>query len=375
MKDIIITSEIISLIILSILGISSFFELKKDNTYKLYFNCILLCIFATTSDLLCYIFQNDATRTTLLYITNYLAVFLGNFIAIYAAKYLYITIYKNDNYQKNAYWRIIFIISIVNIFIQLFSFILNESFTIINGIINITKYYNINLYLQFICFIIDFIFVIKHLKDLALNHFILLLMYFLFPTISIIITIYNNDVSFVYSSLSISFLIIYIGIEKSEKEKYLLEIATHDVLTGLLNRTAYNKRISSLTDEINEVGTIFFDVNNLKHINDTLGHYAGDKLLVDFSTILISVFDKDDIYRVSGDEFVIITNKYSLENFTKKINDINNKIKNKNNIASFGYAYKKTNNINDLVALAEQNMYSEKSEYYIKNNIDRRSLK
>ncbi len=82
-------------------------------------------------------------------------------------------------------------------------------------------------------------------------------------------------------------------------------IAKHDPLTGLLNSSAYNVDIETapLSSCI-----LFIDANNLKYLNDTFGHEAGDKLLSVISKTLLRYFD-GSAYRIAGDEFVVITTR------------------------------------------------------------------
>lgn len=83
-----------------------------------------------------------------------------------------------------------------------------------------------------------------------------------------------------------------------------------DALTQVGNTAAYNKKIRHLeVVKVNykAIAIIQFDINNLKTINDNLGHEQGDKLIVDGSGIINKVFGKiGDVYRTGGDEFVAV---------------------------------------------------------------------
>jgi len=89
------------------------------------------------------------------------------------------------------------------------------------------------------------------------------------------------------------------------------EEAHRDELTGLLNRRGWDvavKREQSLLDEFNNSITVFtFDLDGLKTINDTLGHFKGDELLKGAAEcLLLSVRDSDVVARLGGDEFAIL---------------------------------------------------------------------
>ncbi len=89
--------------------------------------------------------------------------------------------------------------------------------------------------------------------------------------------------------------------------------AHHDELTGLKNRVLL---FSDIEDAINKASTLhsktaifFIDLNDFKILNDTLGHDAGDVMLKETATLLKNSIRSDDsVYRVGGDEFVVLLN-------------------------------------------------------------------
>lgn len=375
MREAIIALESFSLLILFILKLSIIIEdngSNKNITHTSYVKCVLYVALAILCDMNCYIFQNDSTYTTLLYVANYLSVFIGNLIVISCARYLYVVINKDGKYKNSVYFIAICLICLVDVIIQAVSFARGENFSIINGELIIGKFYPSVFYLQILCFALDLLYITNHVKNVGLRQSVLLYLYFLFPLISVVILIINTNASFVYTSLTISYLIVYIGIEKKEKEDLLFNSATHDPLTNLLNRTAYNTKLSEYMNNSKKVGVMFYDVNNLKYVNDTLGHLAGDKLLIKFADILKTEFIEKEIYRISGDEFVTIVEDCSQDEFNKRLDKIKDKILYHNNIASFGFAYNETDNISKLICEAEKGMYIEKSNFYKANHIERR---
>lgn len=88
--------------------------------------------------------------------------------------------------------------------------------------------------------------------------------------------------------------------------------ATHDELTGLLNRAALLDELAMLLQTDAEQGrrtaVLFLDCDHFKHVNDTWGHHAGDALLNDIAARLPSVLGSADVLaRHGGDEFVVCT--------------------------------------------------------------------
>lgn len=107
------------------------------------------------------------------------------------------------------------------------------------------------------------------------------------------------------------------------KEQRLREIAEHDQLTGLTNRTSFHARLTSALKESERYGPValmFIDLDNFKHINDTLGHDAGDDLLIQVAQRLRDQIRKvDTISRVGGDEFTVILTHLSNQAAVKMV--------------------------------------------------------
>jgi diguanylate cyclase (GGDEF)-like protein len=99
--------------------------------------------------------------------------------------------------------------------------------------------------------------------------------------------------------------------EYSEKLNAEKIIARTDGLTGKLNKYSYNELERKINKNI-ENGTIddfsiiVCDLNNLKLVNDTLGHEAGDEYIKDGANLLQKHFKNSSVFRIGGDEFAII---------------------------------------------------------------------
>ena len=98
---------------------------------------------------------------------------------------------------------------------------------------------------------------------------------------------------------------------RAKEEQRLTELATKDTLTGLFNSRAFGEHGSQLLARCDAEGKhallTFCDVNGLKVINDTLGHDAGDAVIVDAARLLRETArDADLVARVGGDEFVVL---------------------------------------------------------------------
>ncbi|MFZ7119524.1 MAG: HD domain-containing phosphohydrolase [Eubacteriaceae bacterium] len=103
--------------------------------------------------------------------------------------------------------------------------------------------------------------------------------------------------------------------ERKKREQEILYLTYHDVLTGLYNRTFFEKEIRRLdTEQQLPLSVIVGDINGLKLINDALGHKEGDKLLVEVAKILrFCCRSQDIISRIGGDEFCILLPKTDMQ--------------------------------------------------------------
>ena len=145
----------------------------------------------------------------------------------------------------------------------------------------------------------------------------------------------------------------------------ILQLTKKDALTGLLNRQAYYACIDNNYKDITAIITI--DMNGLKKINDTYGHLAGDEAI---STVASCIFKqtkmKQLVFRIGGDEFVIICKKTSEEELLKLIQNIKNSLFLTKYTASIGYNYSTDPNkdIEKMIKESDEMMYADKKEYY-----------
>ena len=112
----------------------------------------------------------------------------------------------------------------------------------------------------------------------------------------------------------------------TESEERLKILAYKDILTNLPNRISF---FDAVTDHIlkfpdKKKALIFFDIDNFKYINDTLGHLVGDQLIIAIGERLTNLVDNNkSAYRISGDEFVIFIHEYEeqkeVENYTEQL--------------------------------------------------------
>jgi diguanylate cyclase (GGDEF)-like protein len=103
----------------------------------------------------------------------------------------------------------------------------------------------------------------------------------------------------------------FIGRDMTEQraaEQKLRQLALFDTLTGLGNRASLHEDLDALLsgEDAQPAAVAIFDLDGFKDINDTLGHTVGDALLKEAARRLASVCGEGTVYRVGGDEFVLV---------------------------------------------------------------------
>ena len=100
--------------------------------------------------------------------------------------------------------------------------------------------------------------------------------------------------------------------EYDEKLAHVSIQAHIDALTGIKNKNAYQeeeKRLNRMITELHhpEFAVTILDINDLKKVNDTKGHKAGDEYICRASRIICGIFKHSPVFRIGGDEFVVIS--------------------------------------------------------------------
>ncbi|BBH25680.1 hypothetical protein SG0102_06140 [Intestinibaculum porci] len=153
--------------------------------------------------------------------------------------------------------------------------------------------------------------------------------------------------------------------------KYLSE---RDILTKLYNRTKYEEQRDSYPLQASRViSLVYIDANSLHEINNTYGHSEGDMMLITIARILQTCF-RGDIYRIGGDEFVIVALDQDDEMIKSEIQQAQKALSKTAYSASFGFVTMKRyeKSMKELEQEAEALMYRKKQIYYEQSDHDRR---
>lgn len=154
-----------------------------------------------------------------------------------------------------------------------------------------------------------------------------------------------------------------------------------DVLTGFPNRRSYVEDMKKFTTKPpqDELIYIAVDMNELKEVNDTYGHDAGDRLITGAAQCIERCFGNGKMYRIGGDEFVILLFAKQ-EDMAKLFEEYESCMKewsDQNHLAlstAYGFASSAEHpgSITELAKLADQRMYEAKARYYHLSGNDRR---
>lgn len=160
--------------------------------------------------------------------------------------------------------------------------------------------------------------------------------------------------------------------ESRQAQAHLLYLSYHDAMTGLYNRTYFEKVLADLDGQApGRVGVFVVDVDGLKFVNDTLGHAQGDSMVIRAAKVLQSSFTGQDILaRIGGDEFAAIIREVSMSDMEAIYKRIRDNIRRENESTatpiplqlSAGYAYCSCGDIpiRKLLREADNKMYREK---------------
>ena len=148
--------------------------------------------------------------------------------------------------------------------------------------------------------------------------------------------------------------------------------ANIDALTGVKNRNAYRVYEERLNAQIEmnrapDFAIMILDVNDLKKVNDTEGHKAGDQYLRDACKIICNIFKRSPVFRVGGDEFAVLSqgDDYArLDELVKQMNDHNDDaVENGGIVIAIGMSrYDHDEKVAQVYERADQTMYENKSD-------------
>jgi diguanylate cyclase (GGDEF)-like protein len=161
--------------------------------------------------------------------------------------------------------------------------------------------------------------------------------------------------------------------EEKETSRTFHNMANTDSLTGVRNKHAYSENEIAINQkiqagELEKLAVVVGDINGLKYVNDTQGHAAGDQLIKDACALICEYFTHGAVFRVGGDEFVIVLQGKGYDTISEVISELNRKVEEniKDNavVISIGYSVlnQEDQQLRDVFERADQMMYERKKE-------------
>lgn len=356
------------------IALPHFVKLGKDA----FFFCLICLTLGLIFDMISWACECTPSPRWLQYTSNTLCLMASGFTNSFFSYYIVGLIREKKSISWN-YARVITIVNLCGTVIVLIAAICGKLYEIVPNPTNpeIMLYfgrgflYDIPNYLSMLTLIVLFAMVLINAKVLGREKIIVFSVYFVIPLLAASVELLNEALQFSYAATCVNMSIVYVILQSKRmndmrvREELLKEWSYVDSLTGLLNRRAFERDVEEVGGN-DLVNIAFCDLNGLKKINDEKGHQEGDRYLIGFSEMLTRHFSRDCVYRISGDEFVVITQSGNKE-FDAGIKDLRQEIDDSFSIASLGTINGLGENISNLLKEAEVNMYYDKENYYRKN--------
>src|SRR5574344_530362 len=230
-------------------------------------------------------------------------------------------------------------------------------------------YYISYIFVLYLCFQNLVMVLINH-KSLNLQNFIRLCFLSALPILGAIIQLILNR--FIgLNTLAYGLGALGIGVIYVNDQEFAILDAGFDKMTNLRNRSNYLRMVNNEYRNLKSCGVIFFDVNNLKIVNDEFGHNIGDELIILVANSIKNL-EASNItsFRIGGDEFVTIytnCNKNEVAEYLQKWkNEMNKEMANFSHpiTVAFGSSFADEDvNLDELLKEADSAMYRQKIEY------------
>lgn len=220
---------------------------------------------------------------------------------------------------------------------------------------------------------------ILHLCEVILG----VLMLILILNLYLVKLLVDPDISYtpMYRNLCLTLALLVFCMVLALIQRELLARLLHNAywdVTGIHNKKSLEKKLLELNDRATTfgVGVMMFDLNNLKHVNDTYGHEKGDEFIQTFAYCLTRILDEHSfLARYGGDEFIIIQENTTPEELKHMDLHLSTLVQEYNTRASLplsyavGFEVSYRNHyflMDDLINAADKNMYQDK--FYKKNS-------
>ncbi len=163
------------------------------------------------------------------------------------------------------------------------------------------------------------------------------------------------------------------SIRRRNLVRELEQMSYSDQLTKLGNRFAMERYVADVPRGAS-FGVVYCDITGLKKVNDTLGHQAGDQLILRASEVLREEFSEYGLFRIGGDELLALCADIGEDELKQKVEHMKADMKQKDVVMAVGTVWQEDwkLGLDILLTESESRMYEEKAAYYKNTGIDRR---
>ncbi len=352
-----------------------------DKSYRVLLSwCVFFCLQDAAWGLIAVAGKTDTPLFISSSLFHLATVVTANFWLHFVLTYL-----KNEIRWPKVYRLIGIGIAVCQLGLIFRNFFTPTIFTISDGVYITEKYRNLAFLNQYLFYvIIGVITALAFIKAKGKNRrkYFAVLMFVMAPIFMGGFQLLYPEAPFYSVGAFVGCCIIHVFIAAKERDDRLITASTMDSLTGVYNRNAYEEDYLLLKNSPMPDNLIFYsiDINGLKEANDFYGHEAGDELIRGAAACILNAFaGSGKIYRVGGDEFVVVISTDVEGSYYKnKLSDeiINWKGHLVEELAlSIGYVEKRTvpdANLVEIKNAADQMMYRDKEMYYMTKGVDRR---
>jgi len=322
-------SSIISFIILIFIYIDAYNRSEKVFMhYELFINLIRINMALIIVDILAWVFNGLPGSMNIIYnmgfnLLLYIIVPIAPSLSVIYADF---HVFQNEN-RIIKLKRILIVFLVVNAVISIMSLSTGWFFSIDAGnVYHRGEYFWVHVAYCYLLIGYSFFFVLLNRSLIEKRFYSSLLLFFLPQTVGTTIQMFFYGVSYNWTGMMLSLLIIYFNIQDRGLNT--------DYLTGVYNRRHSDGYISAKirnSTEEKSFSAILIDLDEFKSINDRFGHETGDEALKDAVSILRKSLRLNDfIARVGGDEFVIILDIYNWEMLEQTVKRIADNVENFN---------------------------------------------
>jgi len=361
-----VINSIFCIIVLGIvlLGIN-FQKILRDDTVvqftRIIYSTVIYLILCIISDLC----EGNPDYEKLNFCTNLLMFFAIDFIVLSFTRYLHTLITPQGEKQLKLL-DFAQILCLLRMCLTIVLVATGNVFTIENGVYVEKELVYVPYIVSVVIMLLLISIILLNRKCFTRRQLIVIIIYQLLPVIPVVIELFSSIYSLTGTGITISILMIYVllqdtTLERSTQRQIELEtIINKDELTGAYKRKTFFMKTEGIDGE-KPVGVLFCNINGLRFINDENGFQKGDEILKNFAELALNVFGDGSLFRISGDEFVIVYNCETKNDFILICEKLRTEIVKNNTLAAMGYSFGKGSDFFKLLSEAEDRMNLDKA--------------